>query len=320
MKAYAIEGPEKPATLVTVPKPEVRDHDVLVAIRAASVNGFDVYQANGQLLGMMEHRFPTVVGRDLAGVVEAVGSEVTDFAVGDEVFGFVPTGPPLERGTYAERISGSDLVLALKPAGLDIHEAAALPLAGSAALDLLDAVDVKEGDTVLIVGATGGVGSLAVQLAVRRGATVMATALPEEQAFVRELGAAHAIDYSAGSVADAVRDRYPDGIAALIDVVSREDTLTDLGSVVRPGGRVATLLGAADVEHFASRDITAVNVNAAPTAEKLRFLADLASSGDLRVIIHGVYSIDQVGEAFEVFRQGTRGKLVLTIDSGSAKG
>lgn len=320
MKAFAIEGPEKTAGLVTVPKPEVGARDVLVAIQAASVNGFDVFQANGQLLGMMEHRFPTVVGRDLAGVVEAVGSGVTDFAVGDEVFGFVPSVPPLERGTYAERISGSDLVLAPKPAGLDLHEAAALPLAGSAALDLLDAVDVKEGDTVLVVGATGGVGTLAVQLAARRGATVTATALPEEHAFVRELGAAHAIDYSSAIIADAVRDRYPDGIVSLVDVVSQPDALTELGSVVRPGGRLATLLGAADVERFASRGITAVNVNAAPTAENLRLLADLASSGDLRVIIQGIYSIDQVGEAFEVFRQGTRGKLVLTIGSGPTAG
>src|SRR5688500_14305257 len=133
MKAYAIESPEKPAELVTLPQPEVGPSDVLVGIRAASVNGFDIYQANGALLGMMEHRFPTVVGRDLAGVVEAVGSEVTDFVVGDEVFGFVPSAPPLEHGSFAERISASDLVLARKPAGLDFHEAAALPLAGSAA-------------------------------------------------------------------------------------------------------------------------------------------------------------------------------------------
>ena len=297
MKAFAIEGPERPAELVTLPKPEVGPRDVLVAIRAASVNGFDVFQATGNFTGMIEHSFPTVVGRDLAGVVEAIGSEVTDFAVGDEVFGFVPSAPPLERGTYAEQISASNLVLVRKPAGLDFHEAAALPLAGSAALDLLDAVRVNEGDTLLIVGATGGVGSLAVQLAAKRGVTVIATARPDEEAFVTELGASQTIDYTAGSVADAVRSLHPDGITALIDTANQQDALTELGSIVPSGGRVATLLGAADVEQFAARGVTATNVTAAPTPEKLRTLADLATSGELRILIQGVYSIDQVGEA-----------------------
>lgn len=313
MKAYAIENPEKAASLMTLPKPEVGARDVLVAIRAASVNGFDLYQAGGYLTGMMEHRFPTIVGRDLAGVVEAIGSEVIDFAVGEEVFGFVPAMPPLENGTFAESISSADLVLVPKPTGLDFHEAAALPLAGSAALDLLDAVDAKDGDTLLVVGATGGVGTLAVQLGAMRGATIIATARPDAEAFVRELGAKETIDYTAGNVVDAVRHLYPDGITSLIDLVSQGDALTDLGSVVRTGGHVASLLGAADVEHFASRNVTATNVNAAPTAEKLERLADLATSGDLRVLIQGVYSIDQVGEAFEAFRQGTRGKLIVRV-------
>lgn len=320
MKAYAIESPEKPASLVTLPKPEVGPRDVRVAIYAASVNGFDVYQANGYLLGMMEHRFPTIVGRDLAGVVEAIGSDVTDFAVGDEVFGFVPSMPPLERGSYAELISAADLVLVRKPAGLDFHEAAALPLAGTAALDLLDAVDVNEGDTLLIVGATGGVDTMVVQLAAARGATVIATARPDEESFVRELGATEAIDYTTGSVADVVRGRHPDGITALIDLVDQRDALTELGSVVRSGGRVATLLGAADIDHFTALSIAATNVNAAPTVDKLRHLADLASLGELRVVIQGVYALDAVGEAFAAFQQGTRGKLVLRVGSDSAEG
>jgi NADPH:quinone reductase-like Zn-dependent oxidoreductase len=313
MKAYAIENSEKPASLMTLPKPQVGARDVLVAIRAASINGFDLYQANGYLTGMMEHRFPTIIGRDLAGVIEAIGSEVTDFRVGDEVFGFVPSMPPLESGTYAENISGADLVLVRKPTGLDFHTAAALPLAGSAALDLLEAVDVGDGDTLLIVGATGGVGTLAIQLGAMRGAIIIATARPDAEAFVRELGATQTIDYTAGSLVDAVSRHYPDGITALIDLVNQQDELTDLGSVVRAGGRVASLLGAADVEHFAARSVTATNVNAAPTADKLERLANLASSGELRVLIQGVYSIDQVGEAFEAFRQGTRGKLIVRV-------
>lgn len=253
-----------------------------------------------------------MIGRDFAGVVEGVGSEAGDLAAGDEVFGFVPSAPPLEHGTFAEYLAADNLVLARKPTDLDFETAAALPLAGSAALDLLDAVDVKDGETLLIVGATGGVGSLAVQLAAKRGATVIATARPEEEAF-RELGASQTIDYSAGSVADAVLAAYPDGISALIDVVDQKDALTELGSVVRADGRVASLLGAADVEAFAEREITATNVGATPTPEKLDRLAELVGSGELRVLIQGTYPLDEVPEAIEAFKQGTRGKLIVRV-------
>lgn len=316
MKAYAIPSPDEPASLMTLPDPEVGPRYVRIAIRAASVNGFDVFQANGYLLAMMEHRFPAVIGRDFAGVVEATGADVTGVAVGDEVIGFVPSMPPLEHGSFAEQISASDLVLATKPAGLDFDVAAALPLAGSAALDLLDAVDVKVGDTILIVGATGGVGTLAVQLAAQRGAVVIATARPDEEAFVRDLGATHTVDYSAGGVVEAVRALYPNGVTAVIDLVDQTDALTEVGAVVRSGGRVATLLGAAHIEVFSGRGVVASNVNAAPTVAKLRDLAERVASGQLRVVIQDVHPLDRAAEAIAAFQAGTRGKLVLQVSEG----
>ncbi|MEA2620877.1 MAG: hypothetical protein QOC97_1650 [Chloroflexota bacterium] len=314
MKAIALQSADKPASLIDIEKPEVGDRDVLVAVKAASVNGFDVFQASGFLTGMMEHALPTTIGRDFAGVVEAVGAEVSDFAVGDEVFGFIPSVPPLKSGSFAEYVGGGpELVLAAKPAGLDFEAAAGLPLAGSAALDLLDAIEAKAGDVVLVVGATGGVGSFVVELAARRGLVVIATARADEDAYVRELGAAETIDYTAGSVADAVRGRYPHGVAALIDLVDQKDALTDLATVVRRGGHVATLLGAADVDGLAARGITGQNVNATPTADKLRSLGELASSGDLRVPIQGVHPLERADEALAAFQQGTRGKLIVQI-------
>lgn len=318
VKAYAIEGPDRPPELVTLPEPEVGARDVMVSIHGASVNGFDLFQASGFLAAMMEHRYPAVLGRDLAGVVEATGSEVTDIAVGDEVFGFVPPIPPLQRGSFAERIAAADLVLVPKPTALAFHEAAALPLAGTSALDVLDTVDIREGDTLLIVGAKGGVGSFTVQLAAQRGATVIATAPPDYAGFMRELGATQTIDPSAGNVADAVRQLHPDGITALIDVVNQRDALTELGSVVHSGGRVVSMLLAADIEAFASRGVVAANVNADPTPDKLRYLASLVESGELRIVIHAAFSLDQVAEALAVFRQGKRGKLVLTARTNPA--
>jgi NADPH:quinone reductase-like Zn-dependent oxidoreductase len=278
------------------------------------VNGIDVYQAMGALTGMMEHAFPTVVGRDFAGTVESAGPGFRGFAVGDAVFGFIPAMPPLKSGAFAEFVPGGpSAVLAPKPAGLGFSEAAALPLAGSAALDLLEAIDARKGDIVLIVGATGGVGSFAVQLEAQRGLKVIATALPDQVEYVRSLGAADTIDYSAGNVAAAVRSRYPDGIAALIDVVNRKETLPELTSLVRQDGHVATLMGAADVEQLAASGISGTNVMAAPTAEKLRLLAGMAASGELRVQIHATFPIDRADEALQAFQAGTRGKVILAF-------
>jgi NADPH:quinone reductase-like Zn-dependent oxidoreductase len=314
MKAFALESADGPARTIDIPKPKVGEADALVAVKAASVNGIDVYQAMGALTGMLQHSYPTVVGRDFAGIVESVGPGFGGFAVGDDLFGFIPTIPPLKSGAFAEYVvGGSALVLARKPAGLSFADASALPLAGSAALDLLDAIAAKKGDVVLIVGATGGVGSFAVQLAAQRGLTVIATALPDQDKYVRELGATETIDYSAGSVSDAVRSRYAEGIAALIDVVNQKEALSELASLVRPGGHVATLMGAADIELLASRGIGGTNVMAAPTAEKLSLLGELASSGALRVEIHGAYPIDRTDEALQAFQRGTRGKVVLTF-------
>jgi NADPH:quinone reductase-like Zn-dependent oxidoreductase len=314
MKAFALDAADRPAQIVDIAKPQAGEAGALIAVKAASVNGIDIYQASGALAGMMPHDFPTVIGRDFAGVVESTGPGFGGFSAGDAVFGFIPSTPPLKNGTYAEYVAaGPTVVLSLKPADLSFEQAASLPLAGAAALDLLDATGAAKGDVVLIVGATGGVGSLAVQLAAERGITVIATALPDQAEYVMSLGASETIDYSAGSVADAVRGRFPDGVAALIDVVNQKDALTELAAVVRVGGHVATLMGAADAEKLAARQVAGTNVMANPTAEKLGLLAELAASGALRVEIQATYPIDQADEALKVFRQGTRGKIVLTF-------
>ncbi len=314
MKAFALESSDRPATIIDIPKPEVGAADALIAVEAASVNGFDVYQAMGYLAGMMELIFPSVVGRDFAGTVEAAGPGFGSFAAGDDVFGFVPASPPLEVGTFAEYLlAGPSVVLARKPAGLGFNEAASLPLAGSAALDLLDAIAASPGDVVLVVGATGGVGNLVVQIASQRGLRVIATALPGQVEFVRGLGAAETVDYSGGSVVAAVRAGHPDGIAALIDLVNRQDTLPDLTSLVRDGGHVASLMNAVDKKQLAARKVVGVNVAATPTAEKLQLLAEMAGAGTLRITIQATYPVDRADEALKAFQGGTLGKVVLTL-------
>lgn len=281
MKAFALTSIDQPAGLVDLPVPDLAEDGVRVRVRAASVNGFDVFQANGYLFSMVEHAFPTVIGRD---------------------------------GTYAEVVSGaSGLVLARKPDRLSFETAAAIPLVGATALDAVDAIDVGPGDTVVVAGATGGVGSIAVQLAAQRGATVIATAKPGEVAFVRELGASATVDYSSGDVAEAIRGIYPDGVTALIDTVNRGEALAPMAALVRDGGRIATTLGTADVEALAARDVRATNLMGTPTPEKLSALAEQAAAGTLRVEIQETYPLAEAPRAFAAFMAGTRGKLVVTV-------
>jgi NADPH:quinone reductase and related Zn-dependent oxidoreductases len=257
-----------------------------------------------------------VIGRDFAGIVEAVGSRRNDVAVGDQVLGFVTSMPPLHDGTYAEVVSGaSGLVLARKPDRLSFETAAALPLAGATALDAVDAIDIGPGDTVVVAGATGGVGSIAVQLAAQRGATVIATAKPgDDEAFVRALGASVTVDYSSGDVAEAIRALYPDGVTALIDTVNRGEAFAPMAALVRDGGRIATTLSTADVEALAARDVRATNVMGTPTPEKLRLLAAQVADDTLRVEIQQTYPLAEAPLAFAAFMAGTRGKLVLIVE------
>ena len=315
MKAFALTSADQPATLVDLPDPGVPAGVVRIRVRAASVNGFDVFQANGYLLAMMEHQFPTIIGRDFAGIVDAVGEGRTDFAVGDAVFGFVSSTPPLHDGTYAELLSGGpELALARKPAGLSFEVVAALPLVGATAPAAVDAVAAGPGTNALIVGATGGVGSLALQLAAQRGASVIATARPgEDDDFVRALGAFDTVDYTANEVVEVIRARFPAGIDALIDLVSRGDAFTRMAGLVRDGGRIATTMSAADVEGLAARGIRATNVMGSPTPENLASLAAHVVAGTLRVEVQQTFLLADAQAAFAAFLAGTRGKLVLTV-------
>jgi NADPH:quinone reductase-like Zn-dependent oxidoreductase len=317
VKAFALTAADPPAALVDLPDPAILADGALVRVRAASVNGFDVYQASGGLMGMMPHELPTVIGRDMAGVVEAVGPTRTDVAVGDEVLAFVTSAPPLHEGTFAELVAGgaSRLVLARKPARLSWEVAAAIPLAGATALDSVDAVQPRPGDTVLVVGATGGVGSIAIQLAAQRGATVIATARAgDEEAFVRSLGATDTIDYSTQNVAEAVRARYPDGVTALIDTINRGEPFGPMAALVRDGGRIATTLGAADLAALAERSVTATNIMGTPTPEKLTMLADQVAAGTLQIRIQQTFPLEEASAALAAFSAGTLGKIVLTVE------
>ena len=275
MRAIAVNDFGTPPVLTDLPKPEPGPGEVLVHVRASSINGFDAAVAAGMLKGMMEHRFPVVLGKDFAGVVEALGEGASRFAPGDEVFGVVMK-PFLGDGGLGEYlVVGEQHGIARVPDGLDLQAAGALGLAGTAARDAIDAIAPTAGELVLISGATGGVGAIALQYAVAAGAEVIATARPgAEEEFVRGLGATHVVDYT-GDLGAQVRAIAPDGVARHRAPGRRRRAAR---RPARAGGRIASTLGFGPDQHAA-----AVAVMANPDAATLdRLAADAASGGTAR--------------------------------------
>src|SRR5918992_3444772 len=188
MRAFVMQGFEGQPSVAEVPAPEPGPGEVLVRVHASSVNGIDLAIAGGMLRGMMEYRFPLVLGKDFAGTVEAPGPGVSRFAAGDPVFGVVSNPTCLDTRAFAEFVAVPEGTYVSRPDGLGVAQAGALGLAGTAALQAVEAVAPTAWETVLVSGATGGVGAYAVQLAAAPGATVIATARPGADAdFVRGL-------------------------------------------------------------------------------------------------------------------------------------
>jgi NADPH:quinone reductase len=311
MKAVTLNAFDAPPVVRDdLDAPTPGDNEVLVRVQATSVNGADKAIAAGMLRGMVEHEFPVVLGRDYAGVVERVGSEATGYTVGDEVFGFLTAADPtVHGGTWAEVIAvPQDSSIAPKPPGVDAASAGASPLAAITAMAAIDALHLSPGDTVLIVGAAGGVGSFAVQLAADAGATLLAPALPEDEDYLRALGVSEVLDRDA-DVAVSVRERYPDGVDALLDVVSyTPDALEVYSKALKEGGRAASSNSAAG--DAAGR----TNVMAVPSRENLERLAQLLDAGTLRVPIQESYELDRAPEALQAFGGShTRGKLAIRV-------
>ena len=318
MRAITLENFDRSLGLHEVPLPHILSNEVLIRVHASSINAFDVAVATGMLQGMMEYKFPVTIGRDLAGVVEQVGSQVSRYQVGEEVFGFLAT-PVVHDGTWADYVaSPEDMFIAPKPTSLEFLEAGALPVAGVAALMSIDALDLSEGDRVLVVGATGGAGSYAVQLAAKNGARVIATAAPDDEDYLRDLGAEEMIDYTREDVVSAIRERYPEGIEGLADFANYADGFASLADLCAPGGGVASTLGAADSEGLAAKDLRATNVMGRPDPVLLRRLGELADSGKLRVPLQRTFSLEEATSGLDAFqREHVLGKFAISVAAAS---
>jgi NADPH2:quinone reductase len=216
--------------------------------------------------------------------------------------------PGVHHGSWAELIAVPQDQVAHLPDRVDLAQAGAAPLAGVTALAVHDALGLTEGDTVLMVGANGGVGSLAVQLAATAGAIVVAPGLPEDHDYLRGLGVAEVLDRN-GDIAAQVRQRHPEGVDALADFASRSpDQLNTYAAVVRDGGRIASSAGAA------GGGPGRTNVMAVPAAPTLKRLAGLLADGTLRVPIQASSPLAQVDQALKTLGgQHTQGKVAITL-------
>jgi NADPH:quinone reductase len=309
LRAIAVADFGAPPAPHDLPRPEPAESEILVRVAASSLNGFDGAVAAGYLKGMMEHRFPVLLGKDFAGTVEALGPGASRFAIGDRVFGVVMK-PVLGDGAFAEYVAvGEGFGVARVPAGLELATAGALGLAGTTALQAVEAVAPAAGEAVLVSGATGGVGVLAVQLAAAAGARVIATARPGAQTdLVRRLGAAEVVDFTA-DVAAQVRSLAPNGVPAVLHFAGDPAELADL---LVPGGRFASSLGVGG-DQLGGRDLIATALMASPTGDVLDRLAAEAAAGRLRVPIHATYRLDDVPRAMADFAAPHVGKLAVAI-------
>ena len=296
-------GPEVLTLRDDLPDPPVGPDTVLVRVHAAGVNPVDMLIRSGGLTGAYPHHLPIVPGWDVAGVVEAAGPAVTAFAAGDEVFGYVRRDD-VQWGTTAEFVPAPQRCLARKPASLSFAEAAGLPLAGLTAYQsLTEALDVHEGERVLVHRTAGGVGFSAVQIAVALGAHVIGTASPRNHGFLRDAGAAEVLDYSAGPISAQLSEP----VDAVLDLVGG-DTLADAPKQVRDRARIVSVVDPV-VNEMGGR-----YVFVRPEHEHLEELGRMADAGQLRVPVARAFPLEQTAEAQELVAGGhVRGKVVVTL-------
>jgi NADPH2:quinone reductase len=309
MRAVTIDSPDTaPALREDLPAPTPADNEVLVRVHASSVNPVDNSIAAGMLAHIgIEYDYPVTLGRDYAGVVEQTGAEVTGYQPDDPVFGFLPhANPKAHDGAWTELITVTEeLSIAPVPDGVDLTVAGAAPLTGITAMMAVDALALSEGDAVLVAGATGGVGSLAVQLATRAGARLIAPALPEDEAFLGDLGVNEVLPRD-GDIPTLVRELVPDGVDALLDLVNYTPGTYD--AALKPDARVASPTGAA------GEGPGGTMVMAAPTSENLQGLGALLADGTLRIPVQATYELAQAPEALTALTgKHTQGKLAIRV-------
>ncbi|MBV9028474.1 MAG: NADP-dependent oxidoreductase [Candidatus Eremiobacteraeota bacterium] len=310
MKAAVVEHRGQSGSIKEIPAPGPGPSDVLVRVVAAGVNPIDWKRRDRP-----DTPLPLVLGQDFAGVVSEVGDRVAKYRIGERVFGIAR-----KHGTYAEftLLSEDDSAepLAKIPDDVGDADAAALPTAGITALGAIETLDVSKGTSFLVLGATGGVGSYAVQIARDRGARIIGSARSANESLARSLGVDEFIAYDKEDASERLRGGE---IEAVLDLVDDSGGIKRIAGVMRDGGRIVSTIGAADVDWFAARNIVATNLYAADTPQwshaGLRSLLELVEQGAIRVMIAGERPLAEAVDALEESKSGSvDGKIVIIVD------
>lgn len=287
-----------------VPDPVAGPGKVLVDVHAASVNGADWKVRAGSYAPMTD--FPYVPGRDFSGIVSALGDGVTEFAIGDAVFGVCEVG---QEAAYAEKIAIRAAIIARKPEQLTHVECAALALIGLTALvSVEDTLHLESGETILIQGGAGGVAGFAIQLAKHIGARVITTASAANHDYLRNLGADQIIDYNTQDFAKVVS-----GCDAVFDTVGGE-VATRAFTVLRPGGRAAFIASGNTAPASPRADITSLRPKVGRDRAHLERIVALVAGGAMRVPEITTYALAEAAAAHKVSEaRHLRGKLVFKV-------
>ncbi|WP_034924685.1 NADP-dependent oxidoreductase [Gillisia sp. CAL575] len=310
-------------SLNEIDKPSIKSNDILVEVKAASLNPIDYKMVEGKLKDMISLKLPSTIGFDLSGVVVEKGADVKNFEIGDEIYSRVPQE---QMGTVAEFVAVNSEFAALKPDNITFEQASGLPLTGLTAIQALEKVGIKENDRILIHAGSGGVGSFAVQYAKAKGAIVYTTTSTSNVDWVKALGADRVIDYKT--------EDYKE-IANNLDIVFDtlgDDYTFDAFEIIKDGGRVTTIVGPPDEEtakQMGMQDYKLPEKLAKlikdksaeykltwmqPNAEQLKEIATMVEDRAIKPIVDLIYSLEDGIDAYEYLASGkAKGKVIISL-------
>lgn len=317
MKAARIErygGPESIQVVANADRPRLQEGQLLVEVWAASLNPVDTGIRSGNMKEMLDLHFPATLGGDFAGVVAEVGPNVSAFSVDDEVYGQA-SAIMGGSGSLAELVAAQAGMTALKPKSVDFQTAASLPLVGGSAVQaIMDHLNVQRGQTILIHGAAGGIGSIAVQIARHLGAHVIGTALAHDVETVQQLGADQVIDTTHQAFEKAVRE-----VDGVLDTVGGEVADKSYG-VIRRGGTLVSMVAQPDDARIAATGVKMISQFTQPTTDRLTRLARFVDEGIVTPHVGRVFALEKTADAFR-FREERKpsGKVVVAVHASTTQ-
>jgi NADPH:quinone reductase-like Zn-dependent oxidoreductase len=309
MKAVQIKeyGAPEVLQLVEAPVPGIQPNEVLIKIKAAGVNGIDVKIRAGYLQKVMPFVLPKTLGWDAAGIVTELGSDITRFKVGDEVYGVTSFSAG---GSYAEFMAAAENEMALKPTTLSFIEAASLPIISTTAYNyLFKLAGLKSGQKILIVGAAGGVGAIAVQMAREAGALVTGVVSTKDLDYIRSLGASEVIDFTKPGYLDAAKD-----MDLVLDLVGGPKQ-NNLFATLKRGGVFLSTVQPPSEELAQSAGVRAQFASTKPDYTILEKVAKMVDEGKLKLNVGKIFPLNRAVEAHQLLEKGkTGGKIVLVVE------